>query len=716
MPAAWAFRQRLPRLGGALTCVAISGVVQRRVGPGGGGAVRRGCRESVACDPVVFRRIRGGASPAPAAAAACPALRGVLCLCCAPHTLRSHIFRLAWLLTASCCLYAMCALLPRQLLLKAVRAPLGGSPVPSSPASHPYYRTEAAAGVAEQRKAKGTATPLFASAAVAAKAAAVAKAAAAAKAPSRPSGKFLRHEVASADKAAVKVAALAKSVTASETASTQSKASLVRARIAKIPLHTAMSIVEKGAAHALAQADKDAVEAALLRATLSVPGQRKAEKAAAAAAARAAANKPSAAWLAGAKSLADRNPYAAMHVYTPQQQLLRQQQGSNAQKRGSRAAALAHRGRNALSRLSALSHTGYSRDEAAAYKVHAGKHPIDLGGNDKLITTLPRNEEGEIDRPDPAHREYVKKTRSLGTPVKPDEVQAHWAHGYYHPYSIVKQDDRYVPVGRLLTHRDGVTRREMKMPTAEEEDEGGVDTEEEQPEEEPEAEDCQWGKDVYGRCYTECTDGKDQYGKCHDGSPIWTDPMPLSKLCVGHENATWCQQPEGEEPGNEGDAATKARTVQLASVGGAQGEVLGGSAGVQNAANAPTLAGGIPVAGGKVVWLPLSALSDGAQGKGTAAATQLPETAGNSFVTASPAAVTPEVPKWDPKVLPCAIASLVFVCASLCVCVVAVHVRWHDAWAQGRLNLVCTAARAEIFQGGALWAKREASLRVLCPV
>jgi hypothetical protein len=567
-------------------------------------------------------------------------------------------------------------LLHRQLLLKAVRAPFGSSPVPSAPASHPFYRTEAATGAAERRQAKGTATPLFASAAVAA------KAAAAAKVPPRPSGKFLMHEVASADKAAVKVAALAKSFTASETASTQSKASLVRARIAKIPLHTAMSIVEKGAAHALAQADKDAVEAALLRATLSVPGQRKAERAAAAAAARAAANKPSAAWLAGAKSLADRNPYAAMHVYTPHQHQLRQH-GSTAQRLGSRAAALAHRGRNALSRLSALSHTGYSRDEAAAYKVHAGKHPMDVSGNDKLITTLPRNKEGEIDRPDPAEREYVKKTRSLGTPVKPDEVQAHWAHGYYHPYSIVKQDDRYVPVGRLLTHRDGVTRREMKMPTAQEEDEGGVDTEEEQPpEEEPEAEDCQWGKDVYGRCYTECTDGKDEYGKCHDGSPLWTDPMPLSKLCVGHENATWCQQPEGEEPGNEGDAATKARTVQLASVGGAQGEeVLGGSADVQNAANAPTLAGGIPVAGGKVVWLPLSALSDGAQGKGTAAPTQLPATAGNSFVTASPAGVTPEVPKWDPKVLLCAVASLVCFCVavSLSLSVVAVHVRWYDA-------------------------------------
>jgi hypothetical protein len=23
---------------------------------------------------------------------------------------------------------------------------------------------------------------------------------------------------------------------------------------------------------------------------------------------------------------------------------------------------------------------------------------------------------------------------------------------------------------------------------------------------------------------------------------LWVDPMPLEKLCKGHENATWCQQ------------------------------------------------------------------------------------------------------------------------------------------------------------------------------
>jgi len=552
-----------------------------------------------------------------------------------------------------------------------VHSPLG-APAPSARASHAARRTAAAAAAASVKddvaktKNKGTATPLFASAAVAARAAAAAKAA------PKPSSKFLRHEVASAGKAAVRVAAMAKAASASaasasKTAAGQSKkASLVRARIAKMPLHTAMNFVEAGAAHSLAQADKNAVEAALLRAALSVPGQRKAEKAAAAAAARAAANKPSAAWLAGAKSLADRDPYAAMRVHRTQQQQLRQQ-GSNAQRRGRPAAgkpsraARAHRGRHALSRRSALSHTGYSRDEDEAYTVQAGNHPLDVGGNDKIIATLPRNEEGGIDRPDPARSEYVKKTRSLGTPVEPFAVQKHWAHGHYHPYSIVKQDDRYVPVGRLLTHRGGVTRREMKMPTMEEEEEGGVMTEEEQPEEEEEEEeDCQWGKDVYGRCYKECTPSKDDYSKCHDGSPIWQDPVPLNKLCVGHENATWCQEPEGEEGGEGGEGEEggedKARTVQLASVGGNQGEVLGGSAGAQNAANAPTLAGGVPVAGGKVVWLPLNALSNGAQGQGEGVVTQAPVAAfGNNFVTAPPAQVTPEVPKWDPKVLPCVV-------------------------------------------------------------
>jgi len=534
-----------------------------------------------------------------------------------------------------------------ELMLKAVHTPLSLK-APTAHAAHDVHRTATAAHAIKgaAAKTKGTSSPLFASAAIAARAA---TAPVAASAVHQPSGK-----VQAAGKAAVKVAALAKSVSAAVTASQQNRAALVRSRMSKMPLHTAMHIVETGAAHSLAQADKNAVDAALLRAALSRPGVRQREKVAAAAAARAAANKPSAAWLAGAKSLADRNPYAAMNVAGTQQQQLRQK-GGNAQghgRRGGKLAALAHakRGAHVLHGRTALSHTSYSEEESQAYTAQAGTHPIDLGGNDKIISTIHPDDNGEIERPD-YNDPYVRKTTSLGTPVAPADVQRHWAHGHYHPYHIVHRDDRYVSVGRLLSHRGGVTRREQKMPTMQEEEEGGVDTEEEQPAEaEEEEEDCQWGKDVYGRCYTECTPAKDDYTKCHDGSPLWHDPVPLNKLCVGRENATWCQEPYGEEVEEGGEEPEeKARTVQLASVGGARGEVLGGSAYGKNAAAAPTLAGGVPVAGGKVVWLPLDSLTKSAVSPSQGA--PMGANGNSQFVTmaAQPATVTPQVPKWDPK-------------------------------------------------------------------
>jgi len=205
-----------------------------------------------------------------------------------------------------------------------------------------------------------------------------------------------------------------------------------------------------------------------------------------------------------------------------------------------------------------------------------------------------------------------------------------------------------VSVGRLLSHRDGVSRREQKMPSMQEEEEGGVDTEEEQPPDaEEEEESCEWGKDVYGRCYTECTPGKEDYSKCYDDTPLWHDPVPLNKLCKGHENATWCQEPDGGAEGDE--TQDKARTVQLASLEGMQGEVLGGNAHWQNAANAPTLAGGVPVAGGKVVWLPLDSLTKGAV---TPSAARQQQSSGFVTMAAPPVALTPQLPKWDPKVLP----------------------------------------------------------------
>jgi len=540
----------------------------------------------------------------------------------------------------------------RQLLLKAVSAPPARG-IGASHAAHAAHRSAGAAAAVRSQAAKavGKATPLFASAAIAAKAAR-----ASTSAPARPSTAFLRKEVRSAGKAAVKVAALAKAAKATETAAEQSKTELVRARVAKIPLRTAMNIVEKGAAHSLAQADKNAVEAALLRATLSMPGQRKAEKAAAAAAARAAANKPSAAWLAGAKSLADRNPYAAMNIPVRKPQL---RQRSSSRGRLGKNSAMARTGRGVLASrgITALSHSGYSEKEGEAYRRQAGRHPIDVGGNDKMISTIHPDETGDIVRPN-YNDPYVKGTAKMGVPVKPEQVERQWANGHYHPYKLVHRDDRYVSVGRLLTHRDSITRRESKMPTMEEEEEGGVETAEEQaPEAEEEEQDCQWGKDVYGRCYHECTPSREDYTKCHDGSPLWHDPVPLNVLCKGHENATWCQEPEGEEgEGGEGggESEDKARTVQLASIGGGQGTQLGGTASGGNAANAPTLAGGVPVAGGKIVWLPLNSLT---QGAGGAPAVQEAGSdragAAARFVTAAtqaPTAVAPQVPTWDPKV------------------------------------------------------------------
>ena len=79
-----------------------------------------------------------------------------------------------------------------------------------------------------------------------------------------------------------------------------------------VPIKTAIMAAETGAARAVAGASKQAVEAALMQAALSVPGQRKREAAAAKAAAMAERKKPSAAWLAGERALAARNPLSAM--------------------------------------------------------------------------------------------------------------------------------------------------------------------------------------------------------------------------------------------------------------------------------------------------------------------------------------------------------------------------------------------------------------------
>ena len=433
------------------------------------------------------------------------------------------------------------------------------------------------------RRSSGVATPLFASAAAASLASSVAtdrprsRAGSGLRAQSPRQQQVSESAAGSTVKTAGEVARKASTVQASTTTPRRGQV----ARNAQMPLRTAMSIVETGAASSLAAADKNAVEAALLRAALSVPGVRTAEKAAAQAAARAAANKPSSAWLAGAKSLAARNPFASMNTARgPHQpaEHVRKRGGSLAASRRGR-----HRGQIARVKRGPLARRRTSQLE--------------------VFSTIRQNSEGEVEERDP-NDPYVKGTDDIGTPVEPEEVQPHWAHGHPHPYEIVKRDDRYVPVGRLLTHRDGVTRREAKMPAVENQEQ------EEPAEEEPEAEngdvaDCTWGKDVYGRCYTRCTPTKEDYSICHDdeGQPIWKDPVPMSTLCKGHESAQWCQEEGGDAPTEE-----HSRTVQLSSISPDRQDVRDGSPGAANAATAPTLGGGVSVPGGKVIWLPLDSL------------------------------------------------------------------------------------------------------------
>ncbi|MGB1592778.1 MAG: hypothetical protein ACPIOQ_08500 [Promethearchaeia archaeon] len=434
------------------------------------------------------------------------------------------------------------------------------------------------------RRSSGVATPLFASAAAASLASSVATDRPRSRAGSGLRAQSPRHQQVSESvagstvKTAGEVARKASTVQASTTTPRRGQV----ARNAQMPLRTAMSIVETGAASSLAAADKNAVEAALLRAALSVPGVRTAEKAAAQAAVRAAANKPSAAWLAGAKSLAARNPFASMNTARGPHQ-----PAEHVRKRGGSLAA-SRRGRH----------------RAQIARVKRGPLARRRTSQLEVFSTIRPNSEGEVEERDP-NDPYVKGTDDIGTPVEPEEVQPHWAHGHPHPYEIVKRDDRYVPVGRLLTHRDGVTRREAKMPAVENQEQ------EEPAEEQPEAEngdvaDCTWGKDVYGRCYTRCTPTKEDYSICHDdeGQPIWKDPVPISTLCKGHESAQWCQEEEG------GDAPTEehSRTVQLSSISPDRQDVRDGSPGAANAATAPTLGGGVSVPGGKVIWLPLDSL------------------------------------------------------------------------------------------------------------
>jgi len=223
----------------------------------------------------------------------------------------------------------------------------------------------------------------------------------------------------------------------------------------KVRLSQAIQMTENSANKALARASKQAVQAALLQAALSVPGQRTAEKAAAKRAAVAAANKPSAAWLAGQRALGNRDPYEPI-----------------VQKSVDASAKLAAKRRQAASRLKALkmgrsgsmalAHGAHEEEEVERrreeeedrereeekhhklpYKIVKGHH------KDDVYLKYHHDEEGK-DGEDEEEEKYVDGTRELGTPVKKEDVKDEWMEGAHNPGFFIHPRDRYVKVGGII--------------------------------------------------------------------------------------------------------------------------------------------------------------------------------------------------------------------------------------------------------------------------
>ncbi|KAJ1483393.1 hypothetical protein T484DRAFT_1800502 [Baffinella frigidus] len=171
-----------------------------------------------------------------------------------------------------------------------------------------------------------------------------------------------------------------------------------------VAFDTAVHSVESGANKALSQATTDAIQAALMRAALSVPGERSREKLVAKEAAVKAAALPSAAWLAGAKAFADRDPVPKAVAPKPRKAAVASPAPAQAQQPVARVAAV----------------------------------PLGQGGKTALAGEQP---------------EYIKGTRAVGNPVETDDLQPQWRYGTRNPSKVVNTEDRYVPVGGLMPGR-----------------------------------------------------------------------------------------------------------------------------------------------------------------------------------------------------------------------------------------------------------------------
>ena len=372
-------------------------------------------------------------------------------------------------------------------------------------------------------------------------------------------------------KAAVKSAAKSKREAAHSAASlpvaakTPTKRSLKlgsRPHAKHVSLNTAVHVAESDANKALSKATTNAIQAALMRAALSVPGVRSRRREMAKEQAIKAAEQPSAAWLAGAKAWAARNPIP----------------------------------RPVINKPPAVQRRVVTNGHARVIAVPLGqKGKMALAGQDSAEPTDPAGEEEE-EAPEPA----VSGTAELGTPVAISDVQPHWSYGTRDPSKVFHTEDRYVPSGEIMPGRSEVAEEQeaamrggvQQLASARRTALAGQDSAEptdpagEEEEEAPEP----------------AVSGTAELGTpvaISDVQPHWSygtrDPSK-----VFHTEDRYV--PSGEimpgrsEVAEEQEAAVRGGVQQLA------------AAKSGNSADAPTLEGGISVPGGRVVWLPISQL------------------------------------------------------------------------------------------------------------
>ena len=186
-----------------------------------------------------------------------------------------------------------------------------------------------------------------------------------------------------------------------------------------VSLNTAVHVAESDANKALSKATTNAIQAALMRAALSVPGVRSRRREMAKEQAIKAAEQPSAAWLAGAKAWAARNPIP----------------------------------RPVINKPPAVQRRVVTNGHARVIAVPLGqKGKMALAGQDSAEPTDPAGEEEEEEAPEPA----VSGTAELGTPVAISDVQPHWSYGTRDPSKVFHTEDRYVPSGEIMPGRSEV--------------------------------------------------------------------------------------------------------------------------------------------------------------------------------------------------------------------------------------------------------------------